>query len=147
MVMIRGSATKARWVRALQRRWVNPVVRRLILRGLLPGHALLETIGRITGERRLTPVGNGLSRDGSAFWIVAEHGSTAHYVRNIEAEPRVRLCLGREWRTGRARIVRSANPHSVLAKIGRRGHAAAVRALGTDLLAIRIDLDTRWCRA
>ena len=144
--MHRVSTVKARWVRAIQRRLVNPVVRRLILRGLLPGHALLETTGRITGQRRLTPVGNGLSRDGSAFWVVAEHGSTAHYVRNIEAEPRVRLCVGREWKTGRARIMRSADPHSVLATIGGRGHATAVRVLGTDLLAIRIDLDTRWCR-
>lgn len=45
--------------------------------------ALLETISRKTGARRVTPVTNGL--DGDVFWIVTEHGHNANYVRNIPA--------------------------------------------------------------
>ena len=68
-----------------------------------PTHALLETVGRKTGEPRRNPVGNGLSTDGKTFWIVAEHGHDAGYVKNLEANPQVRLKIGRRWRTGRAR--------------------------------------------
>ena len=39
-----------------------------------PGYALLETIGRSTGKRRRTPVGDG--RVGEQFWIIGEHGTT-----------------------------------------------------------------------
>jgi hypothetical protein len=34
------------------------------------------------------------------FWIVAEHGRRANYVRNIEANPRVRVRVGRRWHEG-----------------------------------------------
>jgi hypothetical protein len=51
--------------------------------------ALIETTGRRSGKSRVTPVTNGL--DGDVFWIVTEHGHKANYVRNIEANPRVRV--------------------------------------------------------
>ena len=51
--------------------------------------ALLETTGRRTGQARQTPVGNGL--DGDTFWLVASHGTQADYVRNLLAQPRVRV--------------------------------------------------------
>jgi len=67
----------------------------------------LETVGRKSGKTRRTPVGNG--RVGSQFWIVAEHGRKAGYVRNIEANPRVRLKLREGFRsrghTGTAHIL------------------------------------------
>jgi hypothetical protein len=37
-----------------------------------PGYVLLETVGRKSGKRRITPVGNGLV--GDTLWIVTEHG-------------------------------------------------------------------------
>jgi deazaflavin-dependent oxidoreductase (nitroreductase family) len=55
------------------------------------GYALLETKGRKTGKPRRTPVGEG--RIGNQFWLVAEHGMKAGYVRNIERDPHVRLKL------------------------------------------------------
>jgi deazaflavin-dependent oxidoreductase (nitroreductase family) len=63
----------------------------------LPGYALLETKGRATGKPRRTPVGDG--RIGSQFWLVAEHGMKAGYVRYIERDPRVRLKLREGLRT------------------------------------------------
>jgi deazaflavin-dependent oxidoreductase (nitroreductase family) len=131
--------TKRRFTTALARYLVNPVVSAAVRIGLLRGWALLETTGRKTGRVRRTPVGNGLV-DGT-FWIVAEHGRGAGYVRNIEANPRVRVLVSGEWRSGTAAILPDDDPRERQRKLGRRLNAALVRLMGTDLLTIRIDLD------
>ncbi len=63
-------------------------------------------------------MGNGL--DGDTFWIVAEHGRSAAYVRNIEADPRVRIKVGRKWRTGTAVLLPQDDPRDRQRLIGRR---------------------------
>jgi deazaflavin-dependent oxidoreductase (nitroreductase family) len=79
-------------VRALQKYVLNPPIKFLFAMGIVPpGYALLETTGRTTGKARRTPVGD--ARVGNKFWIVAEHGMKAGYVRNIAHNPRVRLKL------------------------------------------------------
>jgi deazaflavin-dependent oxidoreductase (nitroreductase family) len=79
-------------VHALQKYVLNPPIKGFFAIGIVPpGYALLETIGRKTGKVRRTPVGDALV--GRQFWIVAEHGMKAGYVRNIAANPRVRLKL------------------------------------------------------
>ena len=131
---------KARTVRTFQKYVLNPPVRLLFGLGLVPPtHVLVETIGRRTGRPRQNPVGNGL--DGDTLWIVAEHGHTANYVRNLEADPRVRVKIGRHWRTGTATVLPDDDPPARLDRIGRRVNGFMVRAAGTDLLTIRVDLD------
>lgn len=135
---------KYRIVNVVQKRVANPVVRAVLMRGLsLPGYALLETTGRKSGTLRCTPVGDGL--EGETFWIVAEHGRRAAYVRNIEANPRVRVKVRGRWHAGTAHLVPEDEPRERQRRLGtglnRRMNAAAVRALGTDLLTIRVDLD------
>ena len=120
-------------------RWVNPVIRKAIDLGIAPGYALLETTGRKSGEARRTPVGNGL--DGDTFWIVAEHGYKAAYVRNIQANPRVRVKVGGKWRTGTATLLPDDDPRARQRAIGRRVNSAMVRAMGSELLSVRVDLD------
>jgi deazaflavin-dependent oxidoreductase (nitroreductase family) len=133
---------KRRLVRLVQKYVVNPPVRLALRLGVLPPtHALLETTGRRSGRPRQNPVGNGLADDGSTFWIVAEHGRAAAYVRNIEADPHVRVRVGRTWRTGVAHLLPDDDPHRRLRSIGHPVNAAMVRAMGTDLLSVRIDLD------
>jgi deazaflavin-dependent oxidoreductase (nitroreductase family) len=110
----------------------------LVGRGLLPTHLLLETRGRRSGQPRRTPVGYG--REGDTIWVVAEHGRRADYVRNLEADPRVRVRLGGRWQPGTARVV-DDDPVQRLRRIGHRVNAAAVRAFGTDLVTVRIELD------
>jgi deazaflavin-dependent oxidoreductase (nitroreductase family) len=79
-------------VHALQKYLLNPPIKLVFALGLVPpGYALLETVGRKTGKPRHTPVGNG--RVGNEFWIVAEHGMQAGYVRNILGNPQVRVKL------------------------------------------------------
>jgi deazaflavin-dependent oxidoreductase (nitroreductase family) len=77
---------------------------------------------------------------GDTVWIVAEHGRRANYVRNIEANPRVRILLRRRWHTGVARAVPDDDPRARLRTMPRL-HAASVRVMGSELLTVRIDLE------
>ncbi len=131
---------KRAFTTAVGTRIINPVVRFLVERGIAPpSYAILETTGRRSGLPRRTPVGNGL--DGDTFWIVAEHGRRAGYVRNIEAKPRVRVNVGGRWRSGTAQPLPDDDPRERQRLIGRRLNAAAIRAMGTELLSVRVDLD------
>jgi deazaflavin-dependent oxidoreductase (nitroreductase family) len=131
---------KRRFVTALQVHVLNPPVRALAARGLVPTVALLETTGRRSGEPRRTPVTNGLERGTDTFWLVAEHGRKAAYVRNIRAEPRVRVRIGRRWRTGLAHVLDDDDPIARQRSLPRL-NSVAVRTLGSELVTVRIDLD------
>jgi deazaflavin-dependent oxidoreductase (nitroreductase family) len=131
---------KRRLVTALQVRVINPPVRALAARGLAPGIALLETTGRKSGEPRRTPVSNGLDRATNTFWIVAEMGRKAAYVRNIEAQPRVRIRVRARWRGGTAHVLDDEDPRARLRSLSRL-NASGVRAMGSDLTVVRVDLD------
>jgi deazaflavin-dependent oxidoreductase (nitroreductase family) len=141
---------KRRIVRPLQRYVLNPPIRLLLAIGVLPlGYALIETTGRVSARPRRTPVGNGLV--GDTFWIVAEHGCHAGYVRNIEKNQRVRVKVRRGlrpvWRVGTAYLLDDDDPYARQRFLGRWHplralNAAVVRVMGTELLTVRIDLDT-----
>jgi deazaflavin-dependent oxidoreductase (nitroreductase family) len=133
---------KRKLVTRLQVRLLNPPVRALAARGLAPGLALLETTGRRSGEPRVTPVSYGLERGTDTFWIVAEMGRKAAYVRNIESDPRVRIRLRSGWRSGTAHVLEGADAQARLRTLSRL-NAASVRAMGTSLLVVRVDLDPR----
>jgi deazaflavin-dependent oxidoreductase (nitroreductase family) len=128
---------KRRRVRWLQRYVLNPPVKLVAWAGLLRGHVLIETTGRRSGKRRRNVVG--LLREGDTGWIVAEQGRHAGYVRNLDAEPAVRVRIGRRWRPARARIVDDDDAHARLDAFGSHSHAAAVRRFGTDLTTVRLD--------
>ncbi|PYX82775.1 MAG: nitroreductase family deazaflavin-dependent oxidoreductase [Acidobacteria bacterium] len=140
---------KHRIVHALQKYLLNPPIKLLFAIGLAPpGYAILETTGRKTGKSRRTPVGDG--RVGRQFWIVAEHGMKAGYVRNVAQNPRVRLKLRdgirAHWYIGTAHLLTDDDPHERQRWLGDQvpgsaKNAAAVRLFGTDLLSVRIDLD------
>jgi deazaflavin-dependent oxidoreductase (nitroreductase family) len=130
---------KRRLTTAVAKHVLNPIVTIGVDTGLLRGWAIIETTGRKSGRPRRTAVGNGLQ--GDTFWIVAEHGRRAGYVRNIEADPRVRVNVRGRWHSGTARPLPDDDPHERQRRIGRRLNAAAVRAMGTELLSVRVDLD------
>jgi deazaflavin-dependent oxidoreductase (nitroreductase family) len=120
-------------------RLVNPVVRRLADHGLAGRSvALLETTGRKSGQPRVTPVGNGLR--GSEFWIVTEHGWSSAYVKNIQADPRVRVKVGRRWLSGTAVILPDDDPYERMRWLGRGLNDATVRLVGTEHLVIKVAL-------
>ena len=140
---------KHRIVHTLQKYILNPPIRLALAVGLpLPGCALLETKGRKTGKARRTPVGDG--RIGDEFWLVAEHGMKAGYVRNIERDPHVRLKLRAglryRWYSGTAHLLSNDDPRERQRWLARQlpssaANARAVRLFGTQLLTVRIDLD------
>ena len=140
---------KHRIVHPLQKYFLNPPIKFLFSIGLVPpGYALLETAGRKTGKPRRTPVGDG--RIGNEFWIVAEHGMNASYVRNIASNPGVRLKLREglrsRWHSGTAHLLPDDNPRERQRWLAGQlpssaANAAVVRLLGTQLLTVRIDLD------
>jgi F420H(2)-dependent quinone reductase len=94
-----ASPVKQRVVRQLEKLVVNPVMLAWNL-GIAPaGDALTETIGRRTGKPRRTPVCDG--QQGETLWLVTRHGRRSDYVRNIEANPRVKVRTWRtDWRSG-----------------------------------------------
>jgi deazaflavin-dependent oxidoreductase (nitroreductase family) len=128
-----------RRTRLLHRYLLDPPARLVVRLGLAPGTVVVETTGRRTGRRRRTVVG--ALRDGRVLWIVAEHGPRAGYVANFVAEPRVRVLLDRRWRSATARLDTATDPESLLDSWPRPGHARAVRRFGSDLRAVRIELD------
>jgi deazaflavin-dependent oxidoreductase (nitroreductase family) len=130
--------SKRRFTTALARYVVNPVVKLAVRLRLLRGWAILETRGRKTGLPRQNPVGNGL--DGDTFWIVSEHGRRSGYVRNIAADPRVRVFVQGRWRTGTAQVLPDDDPRERQRRLPGF-NARLVRVMGTDLLTVRIDLD------
>lgn len=144
----RSRRAKVRLVRTLQRWAVNPLMRLLLRIGVNPlGLAILETRGHRSGKVRRVPVGNG--RVGDEFWIIAEHGLGAGYVRNIRHDPhvRVRLRIGLRyrWVAGIATVRPDDDP---LARQRRliRWHplralnAINVRVLGADLVTVHVRL-------
>ena len=133
-------SAKRRNTRLVTYRLVNPLVRPLVERGALdPAWALLETTGRKTGRPVAVPVGNGLR--GDVFWVVTEHGRHADYVRNIEADPRVRVKVGGRWRTGTAELRVDDDPYQRLRELGRPVNDALLLAVGSEQLVVRIALD------
>lgn len=136
----RARALKRDVSRTVTARVVNPLVIRLVRRGLLgSAWALLETRGRTSGEPRVVPLGDGLR--GDAFWIVTEHGRHAHYVRNLEDDPRVRVFTHGRWRTGTAHVLPDDDPYARLRWLRRPVNDAALLAVGTEQLVVRVDLD------
>lgn len=144
----RSRRVKVLIVRTLQRWTINPLMRLLLGIGINPlGLAILETRGRVSGQPRRTPVGNG--RTGNTFWIIAEHGTRAGYVRNIQHDPRVRVRLRMGWRfrwvPGIAEILPDDDALARQRRIIRwhplrAFNAMNVRVLGTDLLTVRVQL-------
>ncbi len=124
----------------LSARIFNPLVLAAARAGLpTPGVVILETTGRRSGMPRRVPVTRMLEHD--RLWIVTEHGRKAAYVRNIGADPRVRIRIGRRWRTGRARVLAEDDWRTRQREMPNKLSSAMVRLMGTEHLTIRVDLD------
>jgi deazaflavin-dependent oxidoreductase (nitroreductase family) len=116
-----------------QRRVANPLMRRN------PMQTLLETTGRKSGEPRRTPLGGKLV--GDQFWFVSEFGEKSQYVRNIQADAHVRVRLRGKWRPGTAHLLPDDDPRARLQEQSQL-NAFGVRTFGTNLLTVRVDLET-----
>ncbi len=142
----------------IQNRLINRLVRVLLDIGFAPPtYALLETVGRRSGRPRQVPVANGLQ--GDTFWLISGLGEQAQYVRNIKANPRVRVKvrparlrdgLRMRWRTGTAHLRPDDDARTRHRQLGRgrpgyRADGILLRTLaatgGGNMMTVRIDLD------
>ena len=131
--------TKRRWSTFFTTKVVNPIVRAAARAGIpLPLVVILETRGRKSGEPRRIPVGKAI--EGDTLWIVAEHGRKAAYVRNIEADPHVRVRVGTRWRSGAAHVLYDDDWRARQRRLPNKLNSASVRLMGTEHLTIRVDL-------
>jgi deazaflavin-dependent oxidoreductase (nitroreductase family) len=115
---------------------VNPPTRRLA--GLAPWWVLLETRGRRTGTPRTTPLAHG-PVDGDVIWLNSVHGRHAHWVRNLQATPAVRIKLSGRWHHARAAV------HDYEEATVRRFNLYArsgPRTLGIDPVLVRVELSS-----
>ncbi|MFJ4784472.1 nitroreductase/quinone reductase family protein [Streptomyces sp. NPDC088794] len=129
--MSSNAENKYRKARSFQR-LLNPVMCRL------PLQTVLETTGRTSGLPRPTPVGG--RRIGDTFWLVSEFGERSHYIRNIKADPRVRVRIRGRWHTGTAHLMPEDDTTARLRTLPRM-NSRSVRAIGAGLLTVRVDLE------
>ena len=128
----------------LGRYTLNPLMRFSFRVGLTPPRmALVETVGRRSGEVRHTPVF--AFREGSIVWLIAQHGSHAGWVKNFQAQPEVRLRLGRRWVHGTASLdpdddVRARTRTFAKGPVGRTMMLAMFRTLESQPVTAKVEL-------
>ena len=144
-VAAKDAPPSRRLQRAIEKYVSNPGMRLALRAGVAPRtFALLETTGNKTGRRRLTPIGNGL--DGDTFWLVSELGLGSGYARNVQANPKVRVKVGRRWYSGIATFLPDDDGWNRREEIDRRNglmgkfDGKIFRASATTPVTIRIDL-------
>ncbi|MGB3356756.1 MAG: nitroreductase/quinone reductase family protein [Mycobacterium sp.] len=126
-----AETARDRVTKFFQKNVANRVMRRM------PFQTLLETTGRKSGERRTTPVGG--RRVADAFWFVSEFGEKSQYVRNILADPSVRVRLNGRWHRGTAHLLPDDDAKSRMRTLPGYNNIG-VRTFGTNLLTVRVDL-------
>jgi deazaflavin-dependent oxidoreductase (nitroreductase family) len=150
MVESRSADAKARrkfkFERQVGRLVMNPTVAALSRLGIhLPLTVELETVGRKSGEPRRVPLNGRPDADG--LWVISQHGRRAGWAYNVTANPRVRVRIKGQWRSGTATfepnddVVARARSIGGGSKIGGSAFAAGMRALQSDPISVHITFD------
>ena len=100
----------------------------------------LTTIGRKTGRRRTIEIWFGL--DGDTVYLLSGGGDSAQWVRNLQAEDKVTIRLGRKTYPGTARLITDKSEDARAAAAARGqirgvGARAPPQLLGPNLAAGR----------
>lgn len=140
--MTATGSRKFRFERQVGRRVVNPLVAALERAGVRSALVVeLETTGRKSGQPRRVPLTG--STDDQGVWLISQHGHRSGWAHNISADPHVRVRVNGRWRTGTATFVpdddvRTRARSFVRGKIAGAATAAAIRALESDPISVRI---------
>ncbi len=139
---------KFKFERQLGRVLMNPVVAGLDRMGIRSSLVVdLETIGRKSGQPRLVPLAG--RADDTGVWVISQHGRRAGWAYNIASNPRVRVRINGEWRTGTATFepdddVRArARTFGGAGRLGQSATALTMRAMESDPISVRITFDAR----
>jgi len=134
---------KFKFERQLGRAMMNPVVAALDKIGLRSSLVVeLETTGAKSGEPRRVPLAG--RADNTGVWVISQHGRRAGWAYNIAADPKVRVRVNNEWRTGTATFepqddVRArARSFGGDGKLSQSATVLTMRAMESDPISVRI---------
>ena len=134
---------KFKFERQLGRAVMNPVVAALDKIGLRSSLVVeLETTGAKSGEPRRVPLAG--RADNTGVWVISQHGRRAGWAYNIAADPKVRVRVNNEWRTGTATFepqddVRArARSFGGDGKLSKSATVLTMRAMESDPISVRI---------
>ena len=148
--MATKSARKARrkfkFERQMGRILMNPVVAALDRVGIRSSLVVdLETTGAKSGQPRRVPLTG--RADDEGVWVISQHGRRAGWAFNIAANPKVRVRVHNQWRTGTATFdpdddVRArARSFGGDGKLSQSATALTMRAMESDPISVRITYD------
>jgi deazaflavin-dependent oxidoreductase (nitroreductase family) len=106
----------------------------------------LETIGRGTGQPRLIEIWFAADPDRDRIYILAGGRESSHWVRNVQANPAVRVRIGGQWFGGTAAIIEGHTDELPARKLvgGKYGYwreGTELRGWARDSLPVAIDLN------
>jgi deazaflavin-dependent oxidoreductase (nitroreductase family) len=134
---------KFKFERQLGRIVMNPAVAVLEKVGVRSSLVVeLETTGRKSGEPRRVPLAG--RADEKGVWVISQHGRRAGWAYNIAAEPKVRVRVDNQWRSGTATFeldddVRArARSFGGNGKVSQSATALTMRAMESDPISVRI---------
>ena len=137
---------KFKFERQLGRTVMNPVVSVLDRVGVRSSLVVeLETIGRKSGTPRRVPLAGRADDDG--VWVISQHGRRAGWAHNIAADPRVRVRVNNQWRSGTATFEPDDDVRARARSFGGGGTisqsatAITMRAMESDPISVRITYD------
>jgi deazaflavin-dependent oxidoreductase (nitroreductase family) len=130
-----GSAVARQVIARLIWRLMNPLALRFAA-GIAPWWVILETTGRKSGQPRRVPLARGPA-SASTIWLIAVHGEHASFVKNLSADPHVRVKLRGRWLSGLASTqpidAERLREFNLYARMGPR-------TLGRDPLLVKISV-------
>jgi len=144
--MANKAVRKFRFERRFGRVVVNPLVAAMDRVGIRSSLVVeLETTGAKTGQPRRVPLTG--RADDRGVWVISQHGRRAGWAHNIAANPKVRVRIDNQWRSGTATFepdddVRArARSFGGGGKLSRSAAALAMRAMESDPISVRINFD------
>ncbi|MET0756717.1 MAG: nitroreductase/quinone reductase family protein [Mycobacterium sp.] len=145
-VKTRQGLRKFKFERQLGRNILNPLVAALDRLGVRSSLVVeLETVGRKSGEPRRVPLAG--RADQTGVWVISQHGRRAGWAHNISADPRVRVRVNDQWRSGTASFEPDDDVRARGRSIGGGGKvmqsaaAFTFRAMESDPISVRITYD------
>ncbi len=139
----RKALRKFKFERRVGRTIVNPLVAALDKIGIRSSTVVeLETIGAKSGQPRRVPLTGRADNEG--VWVISQHGKRAGWAHNITADPKVRVRVNNQWRSGTAAfvtdddVVARARSFGGSSKVSQSATAFGMRALQSDPISVRI---------
>jgi deazaflavin-dependent oxidoreductase (nitroreductase family) len=144
--MANKGVRKFKFERQVGRVVVNPLVAALDRLGIRSSLVVeLETTGAKSGQPRCVPLTG--RADDTGLWVISQHGRRAGWAHNIAADPRVRVRVDNQWRSGTATFEPDDDVRARGRSFGGDGRLSqsatilTMRAMESDPISVRITYD------